>query len=90
MWHAKLKRNLCMCLFPLLPVSRNFQGRRGTTANISDNLLPSLMLLGHLLTAVKVYACPLFDVILPSILLSSAFPWCCALYDLFTEVTSLT
>ena len=52
----------------LIPVSRNQQGR-STTADIGDILLPSLMVLGCSLTAVEVYACPLFDVILPSFLL---------------------
>ena len=65
----------------LLPVSRNHQGRRGTTADIGDNLLPSLTVLGCSLTVVEVETGPLFDVIFPSFRLSSpfSFPWYCAL-----------
>ena len=64
----------------LTPVSRNHQGRRGTTADIGDNLLPSLTVLGCSLTVVEVQTGPLFDVIFPSFLLSSpfSFPWYCA------------
>ena len=46
----------------LLPVSRNHQGRRGTTADIGDNLLPSLTVFGCSLTAVEVETGPLSDV----------------------------
>ena len=52
-----------------LPGSRNHQGRRGTTADIGDNLLPSLTVLGCSPTAVEVQAGPLFDVVFPSFLL---------------------
>ena len=73
-----------------LPVSRNHQGRRGTTADIGDNLLPSLTVFGCSLTAVEVETGPLSDVVFPSFLLPSSFsfPWYCALYDdLFAEAT---
>ena len=46
----------------LLPVSRNHQGRRGTTADIGDNLMPSLTVFGCSLTAVEVETSPLSDV----------------------------
>ena len=65
-----------MCLISinyLLPVSRNPHGRMGTTADIGDNLLPSLTVLGCDLTVVEVETGPLFDVIFPSFLLSSPF-----------------
>ena len=71
----------------LLPVSWNHQGRRGTTADIGDNLLSSLTVLGCSLTAVEIETGPLSDVIFPSFLLPSSFPWCCALCDLFTGAT---
>ena len=58
------KFNTCM-----LPVSRNHLGRRSATADIGDNLLPSLTVLGCSLTAVEIKAGPLSDVILPSFLL---------------------
>ena len=57
----------------LLPVSRNPHGRRGTTADIGDNLLPSLTVLGCSLTVIEVEIGPLFDVIFQSFLLSSPF-----------------
>ena len=57
----------------LLPVSRNHQGRRGTTADIGDNLLPSLTVFGCSLTAVEVETGPLSDVVFPSFLLPSFF-----------------
>ena len=38
----------------LLPVYRNHHGRRGTTADIGDNLLSSLTVFGCSLTAVEV------------------------------------
>ena len=41
-------------LLPVTCVSRNHQGRRGTTADIGDNLLPSLTVLGCCLTAVEI------------------------------------
>ena len=56
---------------PVLPVTRNHQGRRGTTADIGDNLLPSLTVFGCSLTAVEVETGPLSDVVFPSFLL----PW---------------
>ena len=64
-------------------------GRRGTTADIGDNLLPSMTVFGCSLTAVEVETGPLSDVVLPSFLLPSSFsfPWYCALYDLFAEAT---
>ena len=69
----------------LLPASHNHQGRRGTTADIGDNLLSSLTVFGCSLTAVEVETSPLSDVVFPSFLLPSSFsfPWYCALYDLF-------
>ena len=57
----------------LLHVSRNHQGRRGTTADIGDNLLPSLTVLGCSLTAVEVETGPLFDVVFPSFLVFPFF-----------------
>ena len=59
---------------PLSPVSRNPQGRRGTTADIGENLLPSLTVLGCSLTFVEVETGPLFDVIFLYFLLSSPPP----------------
>ena len=61
----------------------------GTTADIGDNLLPSLTVLGCSLTAVEVETGPLFDVVFPSFLLSSpfSFPRYCALCDIFAEAT---
>ena len=58
-------------------MSRNHQGRRGTTADIGDNLLPSLTVFGCSLTAVEVETGPLSDVVFPSFLLPSSFsfPW---------------
>ena len=72
-----------------VPVSRNHQGRRGTTADIGDNFLPSLTVFGCSLTDVEVETGPLSDVVFPSFLLPSSFsfPWYCALYDLFAEAT---
>ena len=42
-----------MYLIYLLAVSRNHQGRRGTTADIGDNLLPSLTVIGCSLMLLK-------------------------------------
>ena len=63
-----------------LPVSRNNQGRRGTTVDIVDNPRPSLTVFGCSLTAVEVDTGPLSDVVFPSFLLPSSFsfPWYCA------------
>ena len=71
------------------PVSLNHQGRRGTTADIGDNLLPFLSVFGCSLTAVEIETGPLSDVVFPSFLLPSSFsfPWYCALYKLFAEAT---
>ena len=55
------------------PLSQNHQGRRGTTAGIVDNLLPSLTVFGCSLTAVEAETGPLSDVILPSFVLHSIF-----------------
>ena len=55
----------------------------GTTANIGDNLLPSLTVFGC--SAVEVDTGPLSDVVFPYFLLPSSFPspwYCCFLYDL--------
>ena len=46
----------------LLPVSRNHQVRRGTTADIGDNLLT---VFGCSLTAVEIETGPLSDIVLP-------------------------
>ena len=46
--------------------TRNHQGRRGNIADIGDNLLPSLTVLGWSLTAVEVWVCPLSEVMLAS------------------------
>ena len=43
-------------------MSRNHQGRRGTTADIGDNLLSSLTVFGCSLTAVDVETGPISDV----------------------------
>ena len=59
----------------LLPVSRNHQGRRGTTVDIGDNLLSSLTVLGCSLTAVEVETGPLSDAVFSSFLLPSSFPF---------------
>ena len=48
-------------------------GCRGTTADIGDNLLPSLTVFGCSLTAVEVETGPLSDVVFPSFLLPSSF-----------------
>ena len=62
-----------LSLYYLLHVSRNHQGRAGTTADIGDNRLPSLTVLGCSLTAVEVETGPLFDVVFPSFRLPSSF-----------------
>ena len=70
-------------------MSRNHQGRKGTTADTGDNLLPSLTVFGCSLTAVEVETGPLCDVVFPYFLLPSSFsfPRYCALYVLFAEAT---
>ena len=73
----------------LLPVSRNHHGRMGTTADMGDNVVPSLTVFGCSLTAVEVETGPLAGVVFSSFLLpaSFSFPWYCSLYDLFAEAT---
>ena len=66
----------------LLPVSRNHQGRRGTTADIDDNLLPSLTVFGCSQTAVEVETGPLSDVIFPSFFVFRFIYSLVGLYDL--------
>ena len=51
---------------PVLHLPWNHQGRRGTTADISDNLLPALTVLGRLKSR---RACSLM------LSLSTSFPW---------------
>ena len=70
-------------------VSLNRPGRRDTTVDIGDHLLPSLTVFGRSLTAVEIETGPLSDVVFPYSLLPSSFPFPlhCALYDLITEAT---
>ena len=63
------------CTLLVTCASRNHQGRRGTTVDIGDNLLPSLTVFGCSLTAVEIETGPLSDVIFPSFLLPSTFPF---------------
>ena len=56
-----------------VPLSRYHQGRRGISADIGDNLLPSLMVLDCSLTTVEVETGPLFDIVFPSFTLLSSF-----------------
>ena len=64
-------RQIPVCL--PVPLSRNHQGRRGISADIGDNLPPSLTVLDCSLTAVEVETGPLFDIVFPSFTLPSSF-----------------
>ena len=79
---ARTNRTSCavsgFCVYHLLPVLRNHQGRRGTTADIGDNLLPYLTVFGCSLTAVEVETGPLSDVVFPSFFaFLSEYTKCC-------------
>ena len=67
------------CYVNGIPVCRNNQGHRGTTADIGDNLLPSLTVFCCYLTAVEVETGPFSDVVFPSFLLPYSFSFPCPL-----------